>query len=207
MSCNRSQTRPLSDRVRRSRSEASKWLSFPLVSFSFSFSLSRFLSIRLSSTPTKQLEAQNNKRGTVSHIDRIAEYKFCHQPYKNSSRTRFLTILVSARPLPLSLPSSYHSANLFNQAMNTTRRKQQQSNQPQSNRTPALLIAFSSLLLSSGLATSLFVFNQSIQDQLDGDLDQAAVVAWWTGNAALKWALISSVGSLCGCIGILTVSI
>jgi len=84
--------------------------------------------------------------------------------------------------------------------MTTTRRKQQQS-----NRTPALLIAFSSLLLSSGLATSLFVFNQSIQDQLDGDLDQAAVVAWWTGNAALKWALISSVGALSGCIGILTV--
>ncbi|GAA6058495.1 hypothetical protein JCM10212_006934 [Sporobolomyces blumeae] len=72
-----------------------------------------------------------------------------------------------------------------------------------STRTPALVIAFSSLLLSAGLATSLFVFNESLKSQLDGDLDQAAVVAWWAGDAALKWALISATGSLCGVVGIL----
>lgn len=73
-----------------------------------------------------------------------------------------------------------------------------------SNRLPALLISFSSLLLSAGLATTLYVLTESISEQLDdGDLDQAGVVAWWTTDAGFKWGLISSVGSLCGVTGIL----
>ncbi|GAA5922804.1 uncharacterized protein JCM15063_003430 [Sporobolomyces koalae] len=87
------------------------------------------------------------------------------------------------------------------------RRAQQQQRaqqDPQWNRTPALIIAFSSLLLSSGLATTLYVVNAAVRDQLDGDLDQAAVVAWWTGDAAFKWAVISATGSLAGVIGIFT---
>ncbi|GAA5970546.1 hypothetical protein JCM3765_000802 [Sporobolomyces pararoseus] len=87
------------------------------------------------------------------------------------------------------------------------RRKHQSSTSASptpSNRLPALLISFSSLLLSAGLATTLYVLTESISEQLDdGDLDQAGVVAWWTADAGFKWGLISSVGSLCGVTGIL----
>ncbi|GAA5852517.1 hypothetical protein JCM3766R1_000821 [Sporobolomyces carnicolor] len=73
------------------------------------------------------------------------------------------------------------------------------------SRLAALSIALSSLLLSSGLATVLYVYTESLRDQFDdGDVDEPAqVVAWWTAEAAFKWALISAGGSLSGIVGIL----
>ncbi|CEQ38763.1 SPOSA6832_00218 [Sporobolomyces salmonicolor] len=79
----------------------------------------------------------------------------------------------------------------------------------QPSRAPALVIALSSLLLSAGLAVSLYVYTASLQQELvgdaeaAGDMDQATVIAWWAGDAALKWALLSAAGSLCGVVGIL----
>ncbi|GAA5901967.1 hypothetical protein JCM5296_006314 [Sporobolomyces johnsonii] len=79
----------------------------------------------------------------------------------------------------------------------------------QPSRAPALVIALSSLLLSAGLAVSLYVYTASLQQELvgdaeaAGDMDQATVIAWWAGDAALKWALLSATGSLCGVVGIL----
>ncbi|GAA5899184.1 uncharacterized protein JCM6883_005136 [Sporobolomyces salmoneus] len=84
-----------------------------------------------------------------------------------------------------------------------SRRKHQRPSTPSSTRLPALLISFSSLLLSAGLASCLYVYTESLSDQLDGDVDQLGVVAWWTANAGLKWGLISSAGSLAGVVGIL----
>ncbi|GAA5877327.1 hypothetical protein JCM16303_006244 [Sporobolomyces ruberrimus] len=78
-----------------------------------------------------------------------------------------------------------------------------QASTTSSNRTPALLISLSSLLLSAGLSTCLYVLTESLKDQLDGDLDQAGVVAWWASDAGLKWGLISATGSLAGVVGIL----
>lgn len=77
------------------------------------------------------------------------------------------------------------------------------------SRLAALSIALSSLLLSSGLATVLYVYTESLRDQFDdGDVDEPAqVVAWWTAEAAFKWALISAGGSLSGIVGILVVSL
>ncbi|BGP36426.1 hypothetical protein JCM10450v2_000324 [Rhodotorula kratochvilovae] len=76
------------------------------------------------------------------------------------------------------------------------------------SRTPALLAAASSLFLSSGLATLLWVWTAALERELASDadavdLDEMSVVAWWAGDAALRWAVVSAVGSLCGVLGLL----
>ncbi|GAA5827219.1 hypothetical protein JCM11251_001175 [Rhodosporidiobolus azoricus] len=78
---------------------------------------------------------------------------------------------------------------------------------PFPSRKPALVIASSSLLLSSGLATCLYVWRSTL-DRVDSDTDGveqdgAAVAAWWTGEAALRWSLLSAGGSVFGVLGLL----
>ncbi|GAA6038595.1 hypothetical protein JCM8097_009438 [Rhodosporidiobolus ruineniae] len=75
-------------------------------------------------------------------------------------------------------------------------------------RLPPLVIASSSLALSGGLAALLYVFTRSAdrdlaQDQDGVEMDEAAVVTWWAGDMGLRWALLSSAGSLAGVLGLL----
>ncbi|GAA5997281.1 uncharacterized protein JCM10292_000149 [Rhodotorula paludigena] len=74
-------------------------------------------------------------------------------------------------------------------------------------RTPALIVAVSSLLLSTGLAATLTVWTDSLGHELAGDADgvdwdELSVVAWWAGDAALRWAMVSAAGSLAGVVGL-----
>ncbi|GAA6049570.1 hypothetical protein JCM3770_000853 [Rhodotorula araucariae] len=76
------------------------------------------------------------------------------------------------------------------------------------SRTPAIVAAASSLFLSSGMATLLWVWTAALERELASDadavdMDEMAVVAWWAGDAALRWAVVSAVGSLCGVLGLL----
>ncbi|GAA5888790.1 hypothetical protein JCM6882_002856 [Rhodosporidiobolus microsporus] len=78
---------------------------------------------------------------------------------------------------------------------------------PFPSRKAALVIASSSLLVSTGLATCLFVWRSALDHNdadTDGvDMDEAAVLASWTGEAALRWSLLSAGGSLFGVLGLL----
>jgi len=80
------------------------------------------------------------------------------------------------------------------------------------SRTQALVVAGSSLFLSTGLATLTWVWTAALERELASDTDAAVdmdgmvVVAWWAGDAAVKWALLSAGGSLCGTLGLLLVS-
>lgn len=72
-----------------------------------------------------------------------------------------------------------------------------------------LVVSTSSLLLSAGLMTTLWVWTTALERELasdvDVDMDQSAVIAWWVGEAGLRWSLISAGGSLCGVLGLVTV--
>lgn len=80
------------------------------------------------------------------------------------------------------------------------------------SRNQALVVAGSSLFLSTGLATLTWVWTAALERELASDTDAAVdmdgmvVVAWWAGDAAVKWALLSAGGSLCGTLGLLLVS-
>ncbi|GAA5989084.1 hypothetical protein JCM11641_002299 [Rhodosporidiobolus odoratus] len=79
---------------------------------------------------------------------------------------------------------------------------------PYPSRLPALVVSSSSLLLASGLGICLHVWTSNLNRELaadsDGvDMDESTVVAWWAGEAALRWSLLSAGGSFCGVLGLL----
>ncbi|EGU13353.1 hypothetical protein RTG_00530 [Rhodotorula toruloides ATCC 204091] len=80
---------------------------------------------------------------------------------------------------------------------------------PTPTRMAPLVVSTSSLLLSAGLMTTLWVWTTALERELasdvDVDMDQSAVIAWWVGEAGLRWSLISAGGSLCGVLGLVTV--
>lgn len=88
----------------------------------------------------------------------------------------------------------------------------QRPSHPPSCRTPALLASASSLCLSGGLAALTWVWSAALERELAADagdavdLDGMVVVAWWAGDAAFRWAVVSAAGSLAGCLGLLLVS-
>ncbi|KAL7337878.1 hypothetical protein BJY59DRAFT_441141 [Rhodotorula toruloides] len=77
---------------------------------------------------------------------------------------------------------------------------------PTPTRLAPLVVSTSSLLLSAGLMTTLWVWTTALERELasdvDVDMDQSAVIAWWVGEAGLRWSLISAGGSLCGVLGL-----
>ncbi|GEM06015.1 cation/H+ exchanger [Rhodotorula toruloides] len=79
---------------------------------------------------------------------------------------------------------------------------------PTANRMAPFVVATSSLLLSSGLLITLWLWTSALERELasdaDVDMDQSAVIAWWVGEAGLRWSLISAGGSFCGVLGLVT---
>ncbi|GAA5855114.1 hypothetical protein JCM8547_002386 [Rhodosporidiobolus lusitaniae] len=91
----------------------------------------------------------------------------------------------------------------------TPRPRRLSASSSSASRLAALVIASSSLLLSGGLAASLHAYTSAFTREVDVDgdavdgMDEGAVVAWWAGDAALRWALLSFSGSALGTLGLL----